>query len=121
MKELTPGVSRVAMLYNPSTSPGGRNAVHTRSIDAAVRSFGLVVVAAAFGTTAEIENAFATFARDHRGVIVIPDTSTTLHSRFVAAPASRYRVPAVYPYSDFVNVGGLLVRRTRPSTNWLST
>ena len=96
------------MLYNPSTSRGGRDAIHTRSIDAAAHSFGVVVVAAAFRTTEEIENAFAAFGRDRTGVIVIPDTSTTLHSGFIATAASRYRVPAVYPYRDFVDVGGFL-------------
>jgi putative tryptophan/tyrosine transport system substrate-binding protein len=95
------------MLYNPATSPGGRDAIHTRSIVAAAPSFGVSVVASPFHTE-DIDMAFAAHGRDRTAVIIIPDTSTTLHSRFIVEAAARHHVPTIYPYRDFVNFGGLL-------------
>ena len=39
---------------------------------------------------------------------MLPDTSTTRHSDLIVALAARHRLPAMYPYRDFVNSGGLL-------------
>ena len=108
LKEVSSGLVRVAMLYNPATSPGGRDAIHTRSIVAAAPSFGVSVVASPFHGTEDIDMAFAAHGRDRTAVIIIPDTSTTLHSRFIVEAAAHHHVPTIYPYRDFVNVGGLL-------------
>jgi putative ABC transport system substrate-binding protein len=55
-----------------------------------------------------MKNVFAAFEREPTGLIVFPDTSTTLHSRLIAELAAEHRIPAIYPYRDFVEVGGLL-------------
>ena len=51
----------------------------------------------------------AALAMDHTtGLIVMPDTSTTVHSALIAQLAASYRIPAIYPYRFFVAAGGLL-------------
>ena len=41
-------------------------------------------------------------------MIVVPDTSTTQFSNLIVKTAERLRIPAIYPYRDFVNSGGLI-------------
>ena len=38
----------------------------------------------------------------------MPDSFTTAHSSEIISLAARYRVPAVYPYRFFAELGGLL-------------
>jgi ABC-type uncharacterized transport system substrate-binding protein len=108
LKELAPQVSRVAMLFNPVTSPGGNNGIHTRTIEAAAASFKVSAMVSPFQGADDIKNVFAAFEREPTGLIVLPDTSTTLHSRLIAELAAKHRIPAIYPYRDFVEAGGLL-------------
>jgi putative ABC transport system substrate-binding protein len=42
------------------------------------------------------------------GLIVAPDTFTYVHRREIVARAARLRLPAIYPFRDFVEIGGLL-------------
>jgi len=42
------------------------------------------------------------------GLIVAPDTFTTVHHKLVIRLAARYRIPAVYARRFFVDEGGLL-------------
>ena len=108
LKELAPQMSRVAMLFNPVTSPGGNNGIHARTIEAATASFKVSAIRSSFRDAADMKNVFAAFEREPTGLIVFPDTSTTLHSRLIAELAAEHRIPAIYPYRDFVEVGGLL-------------
>jgi len=59
--------------------------------------------------TSELESVIAAQAREpNGGLIVMPDTFTTEHRSEITALAARYRLPAVYPYGVFAEVGGLL-------------
>ena len=42
------------------------------------------------------------------GLVIMPDTSMTVHRAAIIAAAARNKVPAVYIASDFVRDGGLL-------------
>jgi hypothetical protein len=76
--------------------------------DAAV-AFGITLRMMPFRSAAEIESGFGTVERDRiDGLVVLPDTSTTRYSDLIVALAARHRLPAMYPYRDFVNSGGLL-------------
>ena len=109
LKEIAPAATRVALLLNPVTYPGGLSGAQVRSIETAARSFGVVPVVTPFRNAAEIETAIQDLIRDRiDGLIVMPDTSTTLYSKVIAASAARKRLPTIYPYRDFVVAGGLL-------------
>jgi putative ABC transport system substrate-binding protein len=41
-------------------------------------------------------------------MIVMPDTSTTLHMQSILDSAAKHHIPSVYPYRDFVEAGGLM-------------
>jgi putative tryptophan/tyrosine transport system substrate-binding protein len=107
LKQITPAVTRVAVLYNPRTAPYAPSMLHT--IDEAAPSFALAVRAAPAKDAAEIAVTMAGIAQEeHGGLLVIPDISTTLHRDAIIALAARYHLPAVYPYRYFTALGGLM-------------
>jgi putative ABC transport system substrate-binding protein len=58
---------------------------------------------------ADLEPAIAAQAREpNGGLIVMPDTFTTIHRAKIAALTAQYRLPAVYPFRFFATNGGLL-------------
>ena len=57
----------------------------------------------------ELESAIAAQARaPNGGLIVLTDSFTSLYRAEITSLAARYRLPAVYPFRFFVELGGLL-------------
>jgi putative ABC transport system substrate-binding protein len=57
----------------------------------------------------EIERAVTEFAREpNGGLIVLNEDFTIAHRVEIISLAARYRLPAVYPYRFFAELGGLL-------------
>ena len=57
----------------------------------------------------ELDSTIATQAREpNTGLIAMPDSFTNAHRVEITSLAARYRLPAVYPYRLFAEVGGLL-------------
>jgi putative ABC transport system substrate-binding protein len=107
LKPVTPIVTRVAVLYNPTTAPYAPSLLHT--IEKAASSFALEVNAAPATDAAEIAATMAGLAQEeHFGLLVMPDISTFLHREAIVALAAQHRLPAVYPYRYFTAVGGLM-------------
>jgi putative ABC transport system substrate-binding protein len=61
----------------------------------------------------------ARLAREpNSGLVVMPDSFLNLYHAEVTSLAARYRLPAVYPYRDFTELGGLLSYGTDRLDNW---
>jgi putative ABC transport system substrate-binding protein len=107
LKEAAPGLARVAVMFNPDTSP--QSQFYMRAIEAVAPSLGVQPVAVPVRTTADIEPTLASFAREPNGGLILPtDTFLTLHYKLVADLAARYRLPAIGALSDFLKDGGLM-------------
>jgi putative ABC transport system substrate-binding protein len=107
LKEIAPGVARVALMFNPDTAPFGR--VFWQPVRDAASSFDVKPIQAPFRDAGEIEYAIEALARDgNGGLVVLPDISTTNHRDLIIALAARHRLPAVYPYRYFATNGGLV-------------
>jgi len=107
VKEIAPTVRRIAIIYNPPTAPFA--AYYLRPFEAAGTAYGLQASAVAVHSDLDIENAFAALAREPGGgVVVLPDTFTGVHREQIVSLAARYRLPAVYPFRWFAEIGGLL-------------
>jgi putative ABC transport system substrate-binding protein len=107
LKEIAPRVTRVAFLFNPATAPYAE--VFLNPFKAAAASFGVEAIAAPVRDTAELESVVAAHAREpNSGLIVMPDGFTTGHREEIILLATRYRLPTVYPFSFFAELGGLL-------------
>jgi ABC-type uncharacterized transport system substrate-binding protein len=107
VKEIAPTVRRVAMIYNPPTSPFA--GYYLRPFEAAGPAYGVQASAAPVHSDADIENAIDALAREPGGgFVVLPDTFTGMHRGQIVSLATRYRLPAVYPFRWFAKIGGLL-------------
>jgi putative ABC transport system substrate-binding protein len=107
VKEIAPAVRRVAMIYNPPTSPFA--GYYLRPFEAAGPAYGVQASAAAVHSDADIENTLDALAREPGGgFVVLPDTFTGTHRDQIVSLAARYRLPAVYPFRWFAEIGGLL-------------
>jgi putative ABC transport system substrate-binding protein len=108
LKEIAPGVGRVAVMFNPVTAPASES-FFMPPFEAAAASLGVVPSAMPVGSPAEIESALAAFGRQPgSGLIVMPDNFTSVHRRSIVAQAARYRMPAIYPIRYFATAGGLM-------------
>jgi putative ABC transport system substrate-binding protein len=107
LKEIAPHVNRVAFLFNPVTAP--YLDYYLNPLKAAAPSFGVQAIVAPIGDMSELETAVTAQAREPNGsVIMMPDFFTLSHRAEVTSLAARYRLPAVYPFRQFAQAGGLL-------------
>jgi putative ABC transport system substrate-binding protein len=107
LKEIAPRVNRVGFLFNPPTAPYAEYFLNP--FKAAAASFGVEAIAAPVRDSSELESAVAAQARaPNGGLIVMPDTFTAGHRVEIISLAARYRLPAVYPFRFFAELGGLL-------------
>jgi putative ABC transport system substrate-binding protein len=75
----------------------------------AAPSFGMGAVAGRIYDMSGLESVIAAQARESNGsLVVMPDSFTFTHRAEVTLLAARYRLPAVYPFYQFTEVGGLI-------------
>jgi putative ABC transport system substrate-binding protein len=107
LKEIAPRAARVAFLFNPVTAPYAE--YFLKPLKAAAPSFGVEAIAAPVRDTSELESVVVAQAREpNSGLIVTPDSFMDVHRAEVTSLAARYRLPAVYPFRQFPEVGGLI-------------
>jgi ABC-type uncharacterized transport system substrate-binding protein len=107
LKEIAPRVNRVALLFNPATATFAE--YYLNPFKAAAASLGVEAIAAPVHDTSELESVAAAQAREpNGGLIVMNEDFTIAHRAEITALAARYRLPAVYPFRFFAELGGLL-------------
>jgi putative tryptophan/tyrosine transport system substrate-binding protein len=118
LKEIAPRVSRIAAMFNPATAPRG-GAYYLASVEAAAQSFGVEAIASPIHVESDLEAVIATQARQPNGaLIVMPDAFLVGHRREVTSLAARYRLPAIYFYRVFAEIGGLVSYGNDPVDNY---
>jgi putative tryptophan/tyrosine transport system substrate-binding protein len=117
LKEIAPRVARVALLFNPTTAPYAE--YYLKPFNTAAASFAVEAIAAPVHDTSELTSAIATLAREpNGGVIVMPDAFTDTHRAEIISLAGRNRLPAVYPFHYWAELGGLLSYGTEQIDNF---
>jgi len=107
LKQMAPSLKRVALVFNPETSP--QNKFFLSSVEAAAPSFGVAVAAARLQDDAGIEPAIETLSRQpDTGLIFPPDTFMQMRSKRIVEIVARYRLPALYVEGDYLEDGGLM-------------
>ena len=107
LKETAPRVTRVAVLFNPAMATFAE--FWLKPFRAAAPSFAMEVIIAPVHDTSELESVIAAQAREpNSGLFVMPDAFTITYRVEVTSLAARYRLPAVYAYRFFTELGGLL-------------
>jgi putative tryptophan/tyrosine transport system substrate-binding protein len=107
LKEVAPGVKRVAVIRDPMVPAGSGGFA---AIQTVAPSLGVELTAVGVRDAGEIEHALAAFARGSNGglVLVGPPSSVQRHRELIVSLATRHRLPAVYPQRLFVTGGGLI-------------
>ena len=104
LKEIAPGVTRVAVLFNPDTAFAP---LLNREFEAAP-SFGVTATLAPILDDAEIETAIAAEAREPGGGLVcMPDPFNVTHRDAIIAAAARHNLPLIST-QEFPRAGGLM-------------
>jgi putative ABC transport system substrate-binding protein len=110
LKQMVPAIDHVAVMFNPETSP--QSQFFMNSIESMAPRLGVSVAARPVHSVAEIESAIADLAQKPNGGLVVPtDAFTTVHRKFLAETATRFRVPMIKADPGFVNEGGLMSYR----------
>ncbi len=106
LKQIAPGVTRVAVLRDPTIPTGiGQFGV----IQSVAPSFGVEVSPVNMRDAGEIERAIAAFARsDSGGLILTGSALAEFHRDLIVTLAARHKLPAVYFNRFFVGAGGLI-------------
>jgi len=105
VRELMPKAARVSMLGNPS-----QRMTQSR-LDAAeliARPLGLMIARRIAAQPAELDAVFAAAAADGDQAILVPFNALTFEDRpRVIALATRFGMPAIYEFREFIEDGGL--------------
>jgi putative tryptophan/tyrosine transport system substrate-binding protein len=98
LKEVAPGMGRVAVMFNPDTAPQSKFFMPV--IEAAAQSLGVQAIAMPVRTTVDIEPALASFARQPNGGLMLPGE---MHQKLIANLTGRFRLPSISGASDFAS------------------
>ena len=108
LREMAPTVRRVALLFNPQTSPGG-GSYYSRPIEAAASALGMQPIAMPVHRIDDLEPAVKSFTRDpNGGFVVLSDVFNVVNRKLIIGLTAQYRLPAIYFFRFFVTDGGLV-------------
>jgi putative ABC transport system substrate-binding protein len=106
LKEIAPGVTRVAVLRDPSIAAGP---AQFAAIQTVAPSLGVELRPVDVQDEGEIERAVTAFAQDpNSGLIVTGSALAAFHRDLIITLAARHRLPAVYFLHSFAAAGGLI-------------
>jgi putative ABC transport system substrate-binding protein len=106
LKEIAPGVTRAAILWDPAVAAGiGQFAV----IQSVAPSFGVDVRAINLRDAAEVERSVAAFGRTPNGGLILTTGALSAVRRdLIISLAARFKLPATYQERSYVAAGGLV-------------
>jgi len=106
LPELDSRISHVTLITNPANE---NTAQFVKAITAAGDTKKVAVRVASVRDAADIQDAIENSSkRPGGGLIIFPDSLLINHRELIVELAARYRLPAVYPFRIFSEVGGLL-------------
>ena len=106
LKELSPRVAHVTLISNPANPSAD---AFCRFVETLGRSAALDVETASVRNAADIAVAMTSASRQPAaGLIVVPDSLTTIHRELIIGLAAHHRLPTVYPFRIFPAEGGLI-------------
>jgi putative ABC transport system substrate-binding protein len=114
--EVTPGLKRAAIIFNPDTAPVSS---FVPSFETAARSLKVVPIIAPIHTVLDIETAIIALGREPGdGIVVMGEAFTNVHRAPIIMAAARANVPAVYSLTQAARDGGLLSYGVDPVDRW---
>jgi putative ABC transport system substrate-binding protein len=107
LREAIPATARVAFLGMREGWDGSSEQVLRHAAERLGVSLNLILPSK--GTPSEIERVFAAMAEQRPdAVLVSGEGDLYAHRKLIAELATKYRLPTMYPYRDYVEAGGLM-------------
>src|SRR5205823_7118029 len=107
LKQAVPGVSRVAVLWQPGGQGERTDKDMLKEADVAARALGVRLQAVEAQGPADFDRAFSDMTRARAGALTVLGSSTFFNERrHLAELAAKNRLPAVYGLREFVEAGG---------------
>lgn len=108
LKDIAPSTSRVSIMFNPALTPHAPKIAETAI--AVSKILGITTVASApVQSVAEAEKVCADLGQTPGGgLMILPDTLLTGIREQLVSFAAHYQLPAIYPFSYFAQLGGLI-------------
>jgi len=117
LKEVAPRVRRAALVFNPAAAPYVE--YYLQPFKAAAASLAVEPIAAPVRDASELEAVVSAQAREpNTGLVAMPEAFLNAHRAEITSLAARHRLPAIYPYRFFAELGGLLSYGTDLSDNF---
>lgn len=105
-KEALPGLSRVAVIWDPATPSHGPG---LKAVEATGRALGLRLQSVPVRSSSEFESAFSAIVREHAGGVLILSTPLFMGgARSLADLSLRHKLPTIFAAREHVEAGGLL-------------
>jgi putative ABC transport system substrate-binding protein len=117
LKEIAPGIARVAFLFHPPTAPYAQ--AFLDALKATAPSLGVEVVSSPVQDTSGVETVIAGFARGRGGGLIVPPSAFMgVHRDTIIELAARHRLPAIYSFKFNCASGGLMCYANDPADNY---
>jgi putative ABC transport system substrate-binding protein len=107
LREVVPGLSRVAFLWNPDI----RGAVlDYNETEGAARSLGMQVQSVEVVRAEDLDRAFSAITKDRAQALIMPAANPVgfANRGQIASFAQKNRLPSMYAQSEYVDAGGLM-------------
>ena len=109
LKQAVPGVSRVAVLWQPGAFGERTEKDMLKRADVAARALGVRLQFVEARGPADFDRAFSDMTRARAGALtVLPSNMFVTERRRLVDLAAKNRLPAVYPWREAVDAGGLM-------------
>jgi len=109
LKQAVPGVSRVAVLWQPGAYSERTDKDMLRGAEAAARALGVRLQFVEARDPGDFDRAFSDMTRARAGALtVLPSTMFFVERTRLVDRAAKNRLPAVYALREFVDAGGLM-------------
>ncbi len=109
LTQAVPGVSRVALLFEPGTVPERTDRDILGAADVTARALGVRLQVVEVRGPADFDRAFSDMIRARAGAVaVLGSNMIIIERRRLLDLAARHRLPAVYTWRWFVDDGGLM-------------
>ena len=106
LKEVVPGLSRVAVLWKPGRRRGG---VRLKKAEVTARALGVQLQSLQVRDPGEFQGAFEAATRERAdALITLRNPVIVRHRKRITSLALKSRLPAIYDDRAFVEVGGLM-------------
>jgi putative ABC transport system substrate-binding protein len=116
LRDLVPNAAAIAVLLNP-TNPNAE--LERKDVETAARAIGQQIQIFDVRNERDIDLAFATMVENRADAFLIgSDAYLVTRRNQIVALAARHAIPAVYPYREFAEAGGVLTYGANRADSW---